>query len=521
MRRALSAYLLFDTTEWMASIAILVWAYQRGGAVAAGVAAVAQLVPAALAAPWTSVLTSRATHGSALAIGYGVQALAAALVALALASDAPFAVVVTAAAVFTIGTALTRPVHHAFVPDVAETPQELTAGNAMSGTMDSASILVGPALAGLLVGLGGAELTFAVITVMAFTAALLVVGVRPLRARPPASGSSLLRDAHDALAALRHDPDATVLLLVITGQYVVVGLMDVLVVVLALGVLEMPASGPGLLQAAQGVGALVAASASVVLLGRRRLAPALLLGMLGTGLAIGALGAVVAPWQAALLIAAYGASKLFVDVSARTLLQRAVPDRVLTRVFGVQESLMMLGLAIGSAVAPLLVTALDPRGAFLVAGAVLPSMALLLFWWVWRLESRAVHPGAAVRVLRRVTVFGVMDVPSLERVSAAARQVTLPVDTLVISQGDPGEHAYVLEQGTLRVDVDHDAVATLHPTVCFGEIALLRNVPRTASVTTTTPCTIWSIDRDAFLEAVGGVSDAEALFTRDLRRASE
>lgn len=521
LRRALTAYLLFDVTEWMASVGLLVWAYQQGGAGAAGVAAVAQQLPAAALAPWASVLTSRRSHAHALAIGYGLQALGAALVAVALLASAPFAVVVAAGAAFTVATTLTRPVHHALVPDIAATPQELTAGNALSGTMDSASILVGPAVAGVLLAAGGADLVFEVVAAMGLASALLVVGLRPLRPSAGHSGLSVLREAYEGLSALRHDPEAAVLLLVVTGQYVVVGLMDVLVVVLALDVLGLAASGPGLLQAAQGVGALAAATASVVLLGRRRLAPAVLLGMLGTGLAIAVLGGVVAPWQAALAIAAYGAGKLFVDVAARTLLQRAVPDRMLTRVFGVQESLMMLGVAAGSALAPVLVAVAGPQQAFLAAGIVLPALALLLSIWVWRLESRAVHPGAAVRVLRHVTVFGLMDLPGLERVSRAARRLEVPAGTVVIRQGDPGEHAYVLEQGSVDVDVDGTQVARLQPIVCFGEVALLRSVPRTASVTTSGPCTLWSIDRDTFLEAAAGVGDADELFGLDRQRSRD
>lgn len=518
MRRALAAYLLFDVTEWAASVVLLVWAYGEGGAVAAGIAAVAQQLPAALLAPWGSVLTSRASHAHALALGYGLQALGAGLVALALLGAAPFGLVVAAAAALTTAMTLTRPVHHSLVPDVAETPQELTAGNAMSSTMDSAAILLGPALASVLLAVDGPALAFGVIAVMGLTSALLVVGVRPAHAHPAPSGLTVLEDARDGLRALRRDPEAAVLLLVVTGQYVVVGLMDVLVVVLALGVLDMSASGPGLLQAAQGVGALLAATASVVLLGRRRLAPAVLLGMVGTGLAIAVLGTVMTAWQAAVTIAGYGMAKLFVDVAARTLLQRAVPDRLLTRVFGVQESLMMLGMAAGSALAPVLVTLVGAQRAFLVAGTVLPGLALLLFWWVWRLESRAVHPGAAVRVLRRVTVFGLMDLPALERVSRAARRVVAGPGEVVVRQGDDGDHAYVLEQGTVTVAVDDTTVATLRPVVCFGEVALLRNVPRTATVTSTTTSTLWSIDRLTFLEAVGAVDGSARLFEGDRAR---
>ncbi len=164
LRRAMMAYFVFNTAEWATYVALLVWAFDQGGAGAAGAIALIQLVPAAVVAPLGSVIGDRMRRSHALALGYALQAVTLLATAVALYADATFSVVAVAAATAACAITLTRPVHHALVPDIARSPAELAAGNSASTTVEGVAAFLGPAVSGvMLAGLGGR------------------LGVRPLR----------------------------------------------------------------------------------------------------------------------------------------------------------------------------------------------------------------------------------------------------------------------------------------------------------------------------------------------------
>jgi hypothetical protein len=188
-------------------------------------------------------------------------------------------------------------------------------------------------------------------------------------------------------------------------------------------------------------------------------------------------------------------------------LQRSLSPRVLARIFGVQEALMQAGWAIGSALAPLLVLLIGVQGAFVVTAAVLPLVGLVCWPWVRRLD-RAAPSGDAIRLLRSVGVFSVLPLPQLEQLATALEpRPALTDGEVLLAEGEHGEqaqHCYVVTRGTLVIDRGGVEVARLGPGDLVGEIALLRDIARTATARAHGPVEVVALERETFLLAVTG-----------------
>jgi cyclic nucleotide-binding protein len=191
-------------------------------------------------------------------------------------------------------------------------------------------------------------------------------------------------------------------------------------------------------------------------------------------------------------------------VSSRTQLQRVVPDTLLSRILGVQEALTMGGLAVGSLLAPALVAGLGDRGALIVVGSLLPVLGLCAWRGLKRADVEARVPVREIALLRSLPMFAPLSLVALERLAANLEAMEVPAGTVVIREGDPGDRFFVVENGELAVSIGGRPVSTLGPRDGFGEIALLRDVPRTAGVAATTPARLFSLERDVFLEVVTG-----------------
>lgn len=524
MHRSLVAFGLFGTAEMATWVALLVWAHGIGGARAAGIIAVAQLVPATLVAPLGSVLADRVARPRALAIGYLAQAATNLLTGVTLLLDAPFWVVCVAAAAAACAMTLSRPAHYALLPEIARTPEELTAGNTASTTTEGVSDFAGPALAGLLLLAVSAGTLFLLMTAAGLLSALATRGlpVTPACLPPdPAEREeepSYWADVHEGIRTVVRDPAANVLSTLVGGQFVVVGLLEVLAVVIALELLATGAAGPGLLTSALGIGAIVGAGATVSLIGRRRLTPAIGLGILATSLPIALIAFSSSFLTAAVLFGIAGAGKAYVDVAARTLLQRAVTPGVLARVFGVQEALLMAGTAVGSALVPVFVALFGTEGAVVAASLVLPVTGAVLWPRIRRLDVETPVLDGAIDLLCRVPMLAVLSPGALEQAARGSRWQRFAAGQVVIAQGQPGDCFYVIRTGAAQVERDGHPVNVLLAGASFGETALLHDRPRNATVTALQDLEVLVLQRDAFLFAVTGSRESLRLAQRTIRR---
>jgi len=289
------------------------------------------------------------------------------------------------------------------------------------------------------------------------------------------------------------------------------GMLDILTVTLALDKLRLGQSGVGLLSAALGIGGLLGGLATLALVGRRRLAPSFVFGVLLWGLPLVVLGVTGAPVVVVLLLAAAGSGLTFLDVSGRTLLQRTVSEEALGRVFGLVESGYMAAWAIGSSAAAPLKRLLGLGWAFVLTGALLPVVTIL--WWrrLVRVDREAPLPGPELELLRSIEMFASLPEAVLERLARNLVEVTMPAGTQIIREGDPGDLFYVIADGEVRITVAGAEVARYGPGHFFGEIALLRDVPRQATVTAITDVRLLSLERTHFLAAVTGSRSAATL----------
>jgi MFS family permease len=502
LRRLLAAYVLFCVTEYAAWIAVLVWAYGVGGVRGASVISVVQLVPTALLAPVVAAWCSRLSRPHALTLAYAV--LAATLVVQAVALlVAPPVLVGLACAVACVANSAVRPVHYAILPDLAETTGELTASNSLSGGSEAGAMFLGPLLAGLIMVSVGPAGVVLVGAVLIGAATVLVAPLRTVGGKSgPVSAHVIIRTP--PWKDLLRDPAARLFGATTFAEYLLLGALDILLVVLALDILGLPQSGVGLLNSAAGVGALVGTAATVLLVGARRLTPAILVGALTAGLPIALAGATHVTGVALLLVAVAGGGKLFYDVAARTLLQRSVSERLLVGVFGMQESTMSIGLATGAVLTPLLITWVGTTGAFVVVGLLLPGAAVVVLPGLRRADARSdVSPDDVARLMA-VPFLAVLTPLLVERLVREQTERSVPAGTWVVTEGDLGDAFYVVAAGRVEVTQRGTLLRELGPGDWFGELALLRGVARTASVRSTTACTFVVLSREAFLGAVTG-----------------
>ena len=500
--RVLGGYALFTLNEYAVWIAMLVYAYGRGGATIAGLVALAQLVPAAVVAPVAATLADRRSPVIMLAGGYLLQAAAMAATAAAIIAGVPLAAY-AAAVVAATAVTTTRPAQSTLIPSIASTPDQLTTANVVMAWVEATGIAASGLLAGVLIALAGVGSVFVVCAGFGVVAALLTAGLRVPALAPPEGAAAALTGLGEGLGLAVRRPRLRLMLALLTAEAVVVGALDLLFVILAIGVLGRPQAWAGYLNFAYGVGGVLAATVSVALVGRRLGAPILAAALVFSGtLAALAFGLGVG-WTVALL-AVVGASRALLDVASRTLLQRSVPARLIGRIFGLLEGLTMAGLALGALLVPLLVYLGGSRAALLGVAAVLPLAAAIGGRALFGLDAGAPVPVVEIALLRSLPLFAELPAPAIEGLAAALVPIHLPAGAVLIREGEPGDAYYAIAAGELDVWRDGRFLRRCGRGEGVGEIALLRAIPRTATVTAHTPATVYELDRDPFLTAVLG-----------------
>jgi len=427
--------------------------------------------------------------------------------AAAVSSEAPAWVVFALAGLYTVVNSPYVPTEAALMPQLARTPQELSAANVTHSAMDNLGFLVGSILSGALLALTSIQLVFLLAATMTGLSCVALAGMHRDH-RPEYAGSAdadgVLRQTAAGYRALLADPSLRLVSAALTLLLFVEGAADVLIVIVALDLLGLADSSVGWMNAAWGIGALVAGAGLAVMLDRGRLAAGLVAGSLLTGAAIALPGLWPAVLAAYLTWFAVGVGYTLIEVAGNTLLQRLGDDEVLARARGSLETARFATAALGAIAVTGLVELVGLRGTVLAVGAILPLFALLR----WR-RLRSFEAGDPVEerhfsLLRADPIFAPLPMATLERLTHDLVEVAAGDGEAVITEGEAGDRFYLIESG--EVDVLERGVHRRNQGAgeSFGEIALLRNEPRTATVRALAPTRLLALERDRFLEAVTG-----------------
>jgi MFS family permease len=516
LRRLSLAFLAFNAAEYGEWIAILVYAYARGGAATAGVIGAVQLVPCGLLAPVLAGLADRMPAERLLRLAYLAQAAAMLIAAAAIAAHAPPFAVYAAGALAAIPFTIPRPVQAVALPAVSVSAADLTAANVASGWMQSVGMIVGPAITALLIGPAGSAGVLAFFAATAAGSCFLVPRPGPAVAAAASApgeepgqeweqeqdGPTIAESLGQTLRVVRRNASLVVLLIGAFAHFVVLGALDVLYLVLAIPLLHSGQSGVGYLNTAFGAGSVLSVVLTARLVGRPRFAPPMIIAAVLWGVAFVLLATARAMLTAILLLAAAAVMSTVIEVCGRSLLQRVAPAELQASIFGLLEGASMAAFALGSLLVPALVWLLGDRGAVAATGLILPVLVLGMLPWLRRVDQRATVPVVEVSLLRRVPAFAALPPPELESLARVLELVHAPAGHVIVRQGEAGTCLYVIADGIVTVSRDRAPLATMGRGAIFGEIALLTGSPRSADVTAATDAELYVLGEAPFVAAL-------------------
>ncbi|MCZ3388108.1 MAG: MFS transporter [Actinomycetia bacterium] len=507
--------------DWAYATAIVVWAYGVGGATAVGIWGTVRLVLMTVVTPFASTLVDRFPRKTVMVSSDLTRAVVVLVGAALIWVDAPVLVVfVLATLAGLVGTPF-RPAVAALLPKLVSKPEELTASNGTLSTLESLAFFAGPAIGGVLLSVADVPVVIVFNGLTFIWSAALVSRIQvPIdtpssvelatvedegAAEDPTSGGFFAESAAGFREIWRH-PDLRLVSLVYCAQTIVAGASIVFTVVVAVEATSFGADGVGYLNSMLGVGAIVGGFFAIARASSQRLATDFGVGVLLWAMPLLLIAVWPQAWAAFMAMFVIGVANPVVDVNASTIMQRLAPDEVLGRVFGALETVLIGSMALGSIVMPLLIAMIGLQLSLTVLALVIVALVLPSMVRLHRLDGLLRAP-EGLELLRQLSLFAPLVPKSLELVARRLVRVEVSAGAVVIREGDEGDRFYVIESGRATASYRGEKLRSMGPGDPFGEIALLRDVPRTATVTADEPMVLLALDRQLFLDAVTGDSE--------------
>ena len=493
--------------DWAILVVALVVAYDAGGAVAVGLVSLTRMLPATVVNILVDATRARRPERVLVAVNL-IRGAAAAAMAGSIIINQPLLAFV-ALAIGSAAGALVRPTTLALLPSVAVRPEDLVSANTAGALGESLGTFAGPLITGLVVAASGPAYAAAIAAAWGVIAAAIVVRVSVApAARPPVGTKSRGMPLLAGIRELVRRRPAGVLMLSFGVQVTVRGALTTFIAILAIEVLGMGDAGVGILGAAIGAGGIVGALFAVAFGTGGRLAGMFAAALVAWGAPFVLIGVAPSPGLALLALGITGIGNALLDVSGLTLLQRGVSTASRGAVFAVLEVMASIGVSVGALVGSFLVTTIGVEPALVITGLALPVTALLGWPWVRRLDDEGVLPERQARLLRGIPLFAPLPLAALERIADGMEPVRYAPGEPLMTQGEEGDTYVMVESGRVLVTIDGRPDHEQGPGDGVGEIALLRSVPRTATVTALEPVEGFEVDCHTFVEAVTGHEDS-------------
>lgn len=535
LRRVELAFLGSSIGDGAYATAVAVWAFEAGGARAVGIWMAIRFTLMALLAPFSSSLADKMPRKRLMIITDLVRAslVAAAAGCLFLGAHDGFIFVLA-----TLASLCSTPflvAQRAILPSLAERPEELTAANGTASTIESLAFFAGPAMGALMLGFTTFEVVFLANVVTFLWSTALVAGVRvPVRetARAAAAvpvdqpaepveedGEGFWRETAAGFRTIGSDRGLVLTTLAACVQTVVAGASGVFLVVMAADLLGTGARGVGYLDAVFGVGSIIGGVVAIGRANRSRLAGDMMVGVMLWSVPLVLVTLWPHPIACFVAIALLGLGNPLVDVNMDTIVQRLSPDEVLGRVFGALEACFIATMALGALVMPFLIEWLGLRWALLVVAVPVFVVAVAGVPQMRALDRRLQEP-AKLPLLSGIDIFAPLAPGALETLARSLTEVRVLAGDVVVSEGEQSDLFYVIESGLVEVSQDGRVLRREEAGDYFGEIGLLRDIPRTATVRAVDDTVLQAMAREDFLRAVSGHRDvrlaAEHVVTRRL-----
>ena len=500
--------------SWAYNVALVVFVFDATHSAAwVAAASMTRFLTALVASPFGGLVADRVERIRFMVTLDTVCLVLQSGLAVVAALNGPVLVAIVLAAMSSVCGSSYDPAARAATPVIVG-EEHLAAANSAQSAVENLSVIVGPAIAGLLLLFSPTAVVFAINAATFGISAILVSRMRT-RSRPAdiTQGGTVgpLKQMAAGAAAFVESP--TVMLLAgfsILASFVY-GTDTVLFVVISRDQLGTGSTGYGYLLAALGVGGILMAGFMNRIAAARRLGAIIVLGMAVFCLPTALMSIVHAPWIAFLLEVVRGAGTIVVDVLAITALQRLVKPDVVARVFGVFFAFVLAAIALGAFLMPILLGSVGLETTLLVMGFAIPALTLASYPWVRILDKRALKDLASIEprvlTLQGLDIFAGATRAALERIARSTVEEAVAAGTVLIREGAEADDFFVLTAGEVAVSAAGEAgverpLGVLSPPNYFGEIGLLEHRPRTATVTTTTECTVYRINGVDFVEAL-------------------